>query len=178
MSSCKAAGGGGLTPGDRRQAALGRKKTVMTLWFLNRLTIEVRGINMRKVTWPGGLKKTKQRALVMNALQKAGKPLSAQELFDLLHKSGNPLWFSTIYRALDAFLEHGAIRKAAVREDGVSVYEINGGHRHYAVCIGCERAVALRTCPLESFARDLQGFHVVGHRLQISGYCDSCYSKL
>ena len=129
---------------------------------------------MRKTTWPAGLKKTKQRALVMGALEKAGKPVSAQELYGILAKNGNPLWFSTIYRALDAFLAHGAVQKTDMRENGIAVYEAGGGHRHYAVCIGCERTVPLRACPLDGC--NLPGFHVVGHRLQISGYCDNCYA--
>lgn len=132
-----------------------------------------------EIKWPKGVKKTKQRAEVLGALSEAGRPVNAQEIAAILEKRGAPMWFSTIYRVLDMFLEHETIRRADMDKDGMAMYELNDGHRHYAVCVGCHRMVEIHGCPLESFMPDLQdkSFHVMGHKLQISGFCGDCYNK-
>lgn len=132
-----------------------------------------------KTLWPKGIKKTKQRAEVLDALCEAGRPVNAQEISAMLENRGSQMWFSTIYRVLDTFLEHGTIRRADVDKDGMAMYELNDGHRHYAVCVGCRKIIEIHGCPLESFMPDLQdkSFHVVGHKLQISGFCGDCHGQ-
>lgn len=132
-----------------------------------------------KISWPDGLKKTKQRLEIFEALCESQKPVNVQELSALLERRGNPMWFSTIYRVLDTLLAHGIIQKTAVHESGMAVYELGDAHRHYAVCVGCRRILAIQSCPLDGFLPELQdkNFHVLGHKLQISGYCGECYGK-
>lgn len=129
--------------------------------------------------WPKGLKKTKQRFDIIEALYGAEKPLSVQEISAELLRRETPMWLSTIYRVLETLMSHGIIQESATRESGTALYEIGDKHRHYAVCVGCKGVIELEGCPLESFLPDLQAksFHVVGHKLQISGFCDDCYLK-
>lgn len=131
--------------------------------------------------WPKGLKKTRQRLLIFEALCESDKPISARELCSLLEQRGTSIWLSTIYRVLDTLLAHGMIQKAAVHEDGMALYVPGDAHRHYAVCMGCRRVIVMRgVCPLDYLTPDLleEGFHVFGHKLQISGYCGECYLRL
>ncbi len=132
-----------------------------------------------RVQWPSGLKKTKQRLDVLEALLLSDKPQDVQELYSFLEKSGNTMWLSTIYRVLETLLEHGLIQKSAVHENGTSLYEIGDAHHHYAVCVECKQIIEIQGCPLTDFLPSLQdkNFHVIGHKLQISGYCGSCYAK-
>lgn len=136
--------------------------------------------DLSTIVWPKGLKKTKQRLEILEALFESGKPMSARELYLILEKRGSPQWLSTIYRSLDTLLAHGAIQKAAVHENGMSVYEIGNSHRHYAVCGSCQSIMPINGCPLESVIPQFvdKDFHVMGHSLQISGYCGDCYDKL
>jgi Fur family ferric uptake transcriptional regulator len=87
---------------------------------------------------------------------------------------------STVYRILDVFTENGMAEKTPVAESGMAIYELRGaGHRHYAVCELCHRVIPMHGCPLESFLPELaeQDFRVVGHRLQMFGYCGDCSQK-
>ncbi len=128
-------------------------------------------------SWPDSLKKTKQRLAVFEALLEADKPVGARELSAILERRGEPLWYSTIYRALESLLLHGVVQKTAVLDGGAALYELGEAHRHYAVCLGCSRAIPLKSCPLEHDLPELDDFHVVGHRLQVSGYCGECYQQ-
>lgn len=137
-------------------------------------------MNGRKLLpWPKDVKKTKQRLEIIEALHEAEKPLSAQEISAELMRSGNPMWLSTVYRVLETLMKHGMIQKSAVNESGTALYEIGDEHRHYAVCVGCKSIVEIKGCPIESFLPDLtaKSFHVIGHKLQISGFCCDCYMK-
>lgn len=129
--------------------------------------------------WPKGLKKTKQRLDVMEALCEADKPLSVQEIAAELVLRGNPIWLSTIYRVLETLINHGLIQKSAVSESGTALYETGVKHRHYAVCVSCKSVIELEGCPIDSFLTDLdsKSFHIVGHKLQISGFCGDCFLK-
>ncbi|MPN45848.1 hypothetical protein SDC9_193423 [bioreactor metagenome] len=59
----------------------------------------------------------------------------------------------------------------------MAVYEINHPkHKHYAVCINCHKIIKMDNCPMENFTPELEenGFRVVGHNLEIYGYCKDC----
>lgn len=129
------------------------------------------------LSWPKGLKRTKQRLVIIEALCETEKPLSVQEISVELLRRGNPMWLSTIYRVLETLIKHGIIQKSAMSDGGTALYEIGDEHRHYAVCVGCKSVIELEGCPIESILPGLQAksFHVVGHKLQISGFCDNCY---
>lgn len=127
--------------------------------------------------WPCGVKKTKQRLAVAAALAAADTPLTALELAARLEQRGEAVWLSTVYRILDAFAEKGLVLKTPVLDSGVALYELaRDRHRHYAVCVLCNRVVAMENCPMDSFLPRLaeQDFHVLGHRLQMYGYCAAC----
>lgn len=129
------------------------------------------------IPWPHGLKKTKQRVQVLEALAALPAPVTAQDLAALLERQGTPVWLSTIYRILDTFTEQDMVVKTPIIDSGMSIYELNrSDHRHYAVCVLCHRVIAMENCPMDSFLPQLseQDFHVLGHRLQMYGYCGSC----
>lgn len=131
--------------------------------------------------WPQGVRKTRQRERVIEALAEAARPVTVMDLAALLEQNGEPVWISTIYRILDTFAELGAVVKTPVPDSGMAVYELGGDpHKHHAVCVLCHKVIHLMNCPLESFDPKLseQGFRVLGHRLQMYGYCSGCTSKM
>ena len=131
--------------------------------------------------WPAGVKKTKQRACVLALLEAAETPLSAAELFLRARQGGDAsLSLSTVYRILDHFVEKGLAAKTAVLDGGTALYALDRHqHRHYAVCVSCRRVVALESCPMEALTPELSenGFHVLGHRVELYGYCGDCDIK-
>ncbi len=59
----------------------------------------------------------------------------------------------------------------------MAVYELNRfEHKHYAVCMSCRKIIAMDNCPMETFIPKLEdeNFHVMGHNLEIFGYCKDC----
>ena len=130
--------------------------------------------------WPKDVKRTKPRALVMQALEGAQQPLGAMEIFSQIEKTGETVWLSTVYRVLELLVEKGVVTKVAVTNSDMAVYTPNrNAHRHYAVCMGCRRIVPVDDCPLGHFTPKVaeEGFQVVGHNLEIYGYCDTCAHK-
>ena len=131
------------------------------------------------VNWPAGVKKTKQREFVLAVLEKAKLPITAIEIYNRLEKDGVSL--STVYRILDTFTEKELVAKIAVMDNGMAVYELKRHvHKHYAFCMVCHKMILIDNCPMEVFTPALSesNFHVLGHKLEIYGYCDECYAKM
>jgi Fur family ferric uptake transcriptional regulator len=134
----------------------------------------------RQGGWPSGLKKTKPRENVLSVLEHAEKPLSAMEICSQIEKSGESAWMSTVYRILELFVKKGMVVKITVMNNEMALYELNRfQHKHYAICLACRRIIAMDNCPMEKFIPQLEDddFHVVGHNLEIYGYCSECSAK-
>ena len=140
------------------------------------------------ISYPQGIKWTKQRKDVYEVLHKASEPLSAVQIYQQIAKadaSGNYA-VSTIYRILAAFEEKSLVTKTNWMGDGTVVYELNrGGHTHYAVCMNCNKRIPLHACPFEHMhlhqeekeqGLEEAGFQVIGHKLELYGYCKECQS--
>lgn len=129
--------------------------------------------------WPRDLKKTRQRACVLSVLDGAETPLCAAEIFRRLGGDA-PVSLSTVYRILDLFTDAHIAVKTVLPESGTALFERDRHeHKHYAICLGCHRMIELRGCPLEEFLPELKddGFRVLGHRLELYGYCADCQEK-
>lgn len=128
-----------------------------------------------EIKWPEGLKKTASRRLVLDILCEAEKPLTANDIFSALSAKGENACLSTIYRILDVFTEKEMITKTTIMDSEKALFELNHGHTHYAVCLGCQKMVPIAHCPMEehfpSFGDD---FQVTGHKVEIYGYCKKC----
>ena len=127
--------------------------------------------------WPVGIKKTKQRESILSILESSDKPLSASDIFSKLEISGEAIWLSTIYRILELFVKKGIAIKANVMNSEMAVYELNRfKHKHYAVCMNCHKIISMDNCPMEKFIPKLEDkdFHVIGHNLEVYGFCKDC----
>lgn len=128
-----------------------------------------------KEVWAKGIKKTKQRESVLSVLLQADIPLNAKDIFCEAQKSVAVINLSTVYRILELFTKKGIICKDILSGDDTASYVMNSNqHRHYAVCISCHKTIALDDCPLMTM-KNFDNFHITGHKLEIFGYCESCY---
>ena len=136
----------------------------------------------KELSYPQGLKWTKQRKSVYRALWETAEPLSAGQIYQRIMadedgKAGTGYAVSTVYRILTAFEEKGLVEKNAWMEDGTIVYSLNrGGHTHYAVCLKCHNRIPLRDCPFSHIQLEegMEDFTVTGHKLELYGYCRDC----
>ncbi len=135
--------------------------------------------------YPAGIKWTKQRKCVYEILEDSVEPLSAVQIYQKVLGSGAGEGYaiSTVYRILGAFEEKGLVSREVWMEDGTAFYELNrGGHTHYAICLECHKKIPLSGCPFSHMHPEpdmhldpgAEGFTVVGHRIELYGYCREC----
>ncbi|WP_294856064.1 Fur family transcriptional regulator [Oscillibacter sp.] len=133
-----------------------------------------------KTVWQAGVKRTRQRESVLAVLEHSDKPLSAAEICSKIEMDGDTVWMSTVYRVLELFVEKGVALKTTVLNNEMAVYELNRfQHKHYAVCMKCRKIIPMGNCPMENFTPMLaeEGFQIVGHNLEVFGYCRDCRSR-
>ncbi|MGQ9457259.1 MAG: Fur family transcriptional regulator [Anaerolineae bacterium] len=123
-----------------------------------------------RVTWP--------RRVVMQVLEEAGEPLSAQEVLERGRRLYPALGLVTVYRALALFSDLGLVRRVHGEGECHGYAPASLGHCHVVVCRTCGRAVEF------AGSEDLQGliarveaetgYRVDGHLLQLFGFCAEC----
>ena len=143
--------------------------------------------------FPSSIRKTKSRVRVFEILEKAKTPLTARQIAQKAaqggKKTGNgkeeedgAVWLSSIYRALDAFEKAHVVTRTILSDSNEALYSLSGtGHHHYAICIQCKKKTELSGCPFadESSLHAVDSdFMVVGHMVEVYGYCKSCRKKL
>lgn len=124
---------------------------------------------------------TAGRRGVVEALRKAGRPLSVPEI---LRKSSD-VPQSSAYRNATALEEAGVIRKVVGSDERLRyelVEELTGEHHHHLVCMVCGSVTDYTFSPaLErsltkamSEIADDTGFQPDAHRLDLVGRCKRC----
>lgn len=129
-----------------------------------------------------GIKCTKQRLLILTTLLELDHPSSVENIYDKIKPVDSTLNLSTIYRTLDLLVEKNLVIKSSFGEDKKFSYEINHmEHKHYLVCISCRKIVSIDDCPISTFEEVIQnstGFEIIGHKLELFGYCPDCKHRV
>ena len=124
-----------------------------------------------------GLKASRSRLAVLEALAAEPNDATAQEIHRRLVDSGRRIGLATVYRALAALSGAGVV-DALPHGPGESCYRLCGtGHHHHLVCSECHRVIELPGCPAEEWIASRarrRGFAVTGHRLEVTGVCAGC----
>lgn len=122
------------------------------------------------------LRHTQQRAAIRSALERAGRPLSPQELLEQARQDVADLGQATVYRAIKSMLEeHQAVEVKVPGEP--DRYETAGKHHHHHfLCRTCNRMFEMEGCPgnLQKLAPN--GYTVEGHELTLYGRCPTCHT--
>lgn len=124
-------------------------------------------------------RQTRQQAAVRNAVEKAGRPLSVEEIHEKALTEVPSLGVSTVYRALRRLEEDGVIVGVNVpgQPDRYETADAAATHHHHFHCEACDRVFDIAGCVggLEKLLPD--GFVLEGHELTLSGRCSRCTSK-
>ncbi len=138
-------------------------------------------MNDRCPEWPRGLKRTRARLSVWDALKEQTRPVSAAMLFERLSENHSDVSLSSVYRNLEVFAGCQAVVRTTSPDGTATLYGLNT-HRntHLSVCIACHAVRPVSDCAYERAASAVteEGFHVTGHRLELLGYCEKCYRRL
>jgi Fur family ferric uptake transcriptional regulator len=125
----------------------------------------------------GGLRPTRQRRAVTEAMGSFDDFRSAQEIHELLGERGEAVGLATVYRTLQRLADAGEVDRL-LSEDGEAIYRAcSRTHHHHLVCRGCGRTVEVEGPAVERWTRSIaaeHGFEQVSHTLEIFGTCPSC----
>ncbi|HYZ93777.1 MAG TPA: Fur family transcriptional regulator [Actinomycetota bacterium] len=123
-----------------------------------------------------GLRVTRQRSAILDALRGKDGFTTAQSLFHELRRRKAAPGLATIYRTLSTLAGAGALDTRM--QDGEQAFRLCGDrHHHHLVCDGCGSVEEVTSAEVESWVSRLakrKGFLVTGHSADVYGLCASC----
>ncbi len=126
-----------------------------------------------------GMRNTEQRRLLVDAVFSHHEHFDADALIERLPSKGSEGYVSrpTVYRTLSEFVDAGLLRKFEL--DGRSVYEHDYGYpqHDHLYCKQCQNLIEFQSDELIRLRDDVaekHKFRVLGHRLIITGICETC----
>lgn len=128
-----------------------------------------------------GLRLTKQRDALLEAVFATHRHFSAEDLHGDLARAGHRVSIATIYRSLNLLVEGGLIQGLDVG-NGRVLYEHTLGHQHHdhMVCRDCGKITEFMSPEIEALqeqAAKEHKFTVIAHSLKLYGYCFNCSKK-
>ena len=117
---------------------------------------------------------TRQREAIWQALAKAGRPLSPQEVLKAAKRRVPNLGVATVYRTLNALVEEAALRTVEIAGHGARYERADLDHHHHFYCTRCKRVFDLDGCAMNSSYVVPKGFTVESHQITLSGRCHTC----
>jgi Fur family transcriptional regulator, ferric uptake regulator len=124
-----------------------------------------------------GMRPTRQRRAVVEALDSFDDFRSAQEIHDLLGQRGETVGLATVYRTLQRLADAGEVDLLRT-EDGEAIYRrCSDTHHHHLVCRACGATVEVEGPAVERWTRSIaaeHGYGDVSHTLEIFGTCGGC----
>jgi Fur family ferric uptake transcriptional regulator len=133
-----------------------------------------------------GLRLTRQRAEILRAIYATHRHVTAEQLYDLLHRSGKggelDISRATVYRTLSLLAEGGFVNALDVGRESGTLYEHALGHVHHdhLICLQCGSIGEFSDERLEAVQEEAvrrQGFLASSHRLNVFGTCAKCARK-
>ena len=119
-------------------------------------------------------RKTKQRQIIKEVLQEAGRPLSAGEVTTLARVQVENIGTATVYRTIKKLLEDGFLVPVEIPAEP-SRYEVAGlHHHHHFYCRKCKKVFDVDGCPIDFSAFTPKGFTMDAHEVILYGRCDGC----
>jgi Fur family transcriptional regulator, ferric uptake regulator len=123
-------------------------------------------------------KSTRQRAAILDALDRSEAFRTAQELHDELRRRGERVGLTTVYRTLQALAETGHL-DVLRNGEGEAIYRrcATGSHHHHLVCRACGSSIEIGSEEVEVWAAQTarrHGFTSVTHTAEVYGLCSTC----
>ncbi|MBP9757790.1 MAG: transcriptional repressor [Candidatus Pacebacteria bacterium] len=124
-----------------------------------------------------GLRATTPRLSILKTLNNATRPLSVDEIFRSLSRTG--LDRVTVYRTLEHFKRGGIVRDVDLKKISRSYELRDENDHHHIVCISCGKTEDFTGCDIETLAsralKNSRSFtSVTEHSLELFGTCTTC----
>ncbi|MDH4393084.1 MAG: transcriptional repressor [Aquabacterium sp.] len=124
--------------------------------------------------WCADFLHTPQRAAILAAIARAGRPLLPQEVLELAATEAPTLSIATVYRALKKLSDEGDICPVALAGEPMRYEPAGREHHHHFQCRGCRRVYDVPGCVGGSGGLVPTGFTLEEHEVILYGRCASC----
>lgn len=125
----------------------------------------------------GGVRQTRQRRAIGEALEQADDFQSAQDIHDALRHTGDKVGLATVYRTLQSMAEAGEVDVLHGAAGETTYRRCSPDHHHHLVCRSCGRTVEVVAPTVEAWARSVAADHdfaEVSHTVELRGLCADC----
>ncbi len=128
-----------------------------------------------------GMNFTRERRAILACVFSSERHIEAKKLLQALRRRGERVSRATVYRTLSLLVESGLLDEVSLGEEHRH-YEHVPAHEHHdhLVCTACGKVIEFASAAIERMQEDVcreHGFHAVGHRLRIFGYCERCAAE-
>ncbi|THF73009.1 Fur family transcriptional regulator [Cohnella fermenti] len=126
----------------------------------------------------GGVRMTPQRYAILQFLMESQAHPKADDIYRALSPQYPSLSVATVYNNLKLFVDAGLVRELTYG-DNSSRFDADLSDHYHAICTRCGAMVDFEHEPVrevEEAARQLTGFVVHGHRMEVYGLCPTCAS--
>ena len=126
-----------------------------------------------------GMRITKNRTRILDALLQADKPLSLDEIQSRAGLKGSVPDYATVFRVM-TLLESLQVAQKVHLNRSCSYYELLDPRQHYdhIICTECGNVtVMVDSCPVEKVERQIEqqyGYSEIRHSLEFFGKCRKC----
>ena len=138
---------------------------------------EAANARLRKALEETGQRFTEQRAAVYRFITGTTTHPNADEVFQMVRMEVPGISLATVYKSLETLVSCGLATKLTY-SDGSARYDGRVDPHHHAKCVSCGSVMdvpgKMREEHLRSLTEGLDGFSVLGYRLELTGFCGSC----
>lgn len=121
------------------------------------------------------IRDTKQRRLVLQAVQSRRDHPTAEQIYEDVHATNPKVSHGTVYRNLNCLSEDGVI--CHVRVPGADRYDLRTDLHYHMFCTKCKKVIDAPhpyKAELDTETMQKSGFDIVRHRLVFEGVCPEC----
>jgi Fur family peroxide stress response transcriptional regulator len=140
-------------------------------------SFEAANARLREALENTGHRYTEQRAAVYRFLARTTTHPNADEVFQEVRGQVPGISLATVYKSLETLVNCGLASKLTY-SDGSARYDARMDPHHHARCVSCgdvaDISGHLDESDLQVLTQDLQGFSVLGYRLELTGFCSAC----
>jgi Fur family ferric uptake transcriptional regulator len=130
-----------------------------------------------------GIRLTRQRRVLLDLIDKSGRHLDAEQLYDLAKQRDPKINRVTVYRTLKMLKQGQLVDELDLMhyEGDQHYYETRSKQEHaHVVCLRCGKVEEFYGDPLQRLRRQVEshfGFQILVARTEIGGYCSHCQTQ-
>jgi Fur family ferric uptake transcriptional regulator len=124
-----------------------------------------------------GERVTRQRLIVADALARAGRQLTASELYEQVRHAKPALGRATVFRTLERLVDAGVARRLELDGHVYAYIACEPTHHHHLSCVSCGRVEEIPESwvrPIAARASRQLDFEIDDARLDFYGRCAEC----